>query len=219
MHAALLDFLRDLAAHNERPWFQANRERYERDVREPMFRFMADLESRLHRISRHLVVDPRPVGGSMMRIHRDTRFSKDKSPYKLNVGLHFGLSAPDRDIHTPGYYLHLQPGQCFAGGGMWHPDPASLGRIRDAIVEDPKGWQTVRKTGMALSGDALKRAPAGCDPAHPWIDDLKRKDFIGVTNFTDSQVCNSHFLDDFVGACREMAPLLRFLARAQGLSW
>ena len=122
---ALFDFLAELAENNNRDWFQANRERYENDVREPMIEFIADFAERLETISQHMVADPRRSGGSMFRIYRDTRFSRDKSPYKTNVGAHFRHEV-GREVHGPGFYLHLQPGHVFAAAGIWRPDSSTI---------------------------------------------------------------------------------------------
>ncbi len=111
---ALFAFLRELKANNSRPWFQANKERYEREVREPMLCFIADFGVEARKISPYIVADPRKAGGSMFRIHRDTRFSKDKSPYKTTVGAQF-RHEQGKDVHAPGFYLHLAPGEAFAG--------------------------------------------------------------------------------------------------------
>src|SRR5438045_6944819 len=116
----LFSFLRDLAENNDRGWFAANKERYERDVRGPALRFVSDFGPRLAKFAPSLAADPRPVGGSMFRIHRDTRFSRDKSPYKDHVGLHFFHQAAKKAPSVPGFYLHLMPGQSFAAAGIWH---------------------------------------------------------------------------------------------------
>ncbi len=133
-------FLGELRANNNRDWFLANRARYESVVRDPFLQFIADLAPRLERISPHLVADPRPSGGSFIRIFRDTRFSKDKSPYKWHAAAHF-RHVKGKDIHAPGFYLHLEPRQVFAANGLWHPDPPTLARIREAIVASPARWR------------------------------------------------------------------------------
>src|SRR5258708_18376241 len=136
---ALFDFLRELRANNDREWFQRNKERYESDVRAPALQFVTDVGPRLRTISKHVVADPRPVGGSMFRINRDIRFSTDKSPYKTAVGMSFGHDH-GRDGPAPGYYLHLEPGESFAGGGVHMPDTATLNLVRAASVADTRGW-------------------------------------------------------------------------------
>jgi uncharacterized protein (TIGR02453 family) len=210
----LFRFLSELKANNDRAWFTANKERYENDVRGPALDFVADFAGPLEKISAHFVADPRPSGGSLFRIHRDTRFSKDKSPYKPYVGIRFSHEQA-KDAHAPGFYLHLQPRGVFAAAGIWHPDTQTLARIREAIAADPAAWRraTARKS-WTLTGDSLKRAPAGFDPEHPLIEDLKRKDFVGFVELTQKDVCAPGFVERFAGICRELSPLVRFLCAA-----
>ncbi len=208
----LFRFLRDLKASNTREWFAQNKERYEDAVRGPALDFVADVAQHLERVSPHFVADPRPSGGSLFRIHRDTRFAKDKSPYKTYVGIQFRHEL-GRDAHAPGFYLHLEPNAVFVGAGIWHPDQATLARIREAVADDPKAWRAGKRFGerFKLAGESLKRAPAGFDPAHPLIEDLKRKDFIGVASLTEKDVCAVGFVEDFAATCRDASPLVRFL--------
>src|SRR5919202_3583155 len=116
----LFEFLADLQANNDREWFSANRRRYEEHLLEPALDFVEAFAPRLEELSPHFRADARASGGSLFRIHRDTRFSKDKSPYKTNVGIHFRHERA-KDAHAPGYYLHIGPEDVFAGGGIWHP--------------------------------------------------------------------------------------------------
>lgn len=215
----LFQFLRELKAYNDRRWFEANRERYEADVKEPMLRFVSDLGQSLHAISPHLKVDPRPVGGSMFRIYRDIRFSKDKSPYKTNIGAHFPHTKAGRDESAPGFYIHLEPANSVGGGGLWHPDSRTLRKVRDRIAGSSKEWKAVRAAGIAVEGEALKRVPPGYDPEHPFAEDLKLKDLYAMTRFSDKEVAASDFMNRFVEVCRSVAPLMRFLTQAIGLPW
>jgi uncharacterized protein (TIGR02453 family) len=216
---ALFAFLRDLKAHNTRDWFQANRDRYVAAVETPMLRFITDLGPRMTAISPALVVDPKRTGGSMFRIHRDTRFAADKSPYKTHVAAMFAHRERRKAPSVPGFYLHLEPGDCMGGGGIYHPDSPSLTRIRLAIAGNARGWAAVRKTGIEVEGDSLSRAPAGFDPAHPFIDDLRRKDLYALTTYAQREVCGSDFLDRYIDTCRQVAPLVAFLTRALGWRW
>lgn len=214
-------FLKELAAHNERSWFQENKERYERDVRGPALSFVADFAPRLKKISPHFRADPRPVGGSLFRIYRDTRFSKDKSPYKTHTGLQFRHDQ-GKDAHCPGFYLHVEPGNCFVGVGIWHPDGPTTRAIREAIVEDPTGWKRASRgrrflDSFTLSGDRLKRPPRGFDPEHPLVDDLMWKDFIAVSRLTRKTVTGADFMDVFAELCRAGAPFVRYLCKAVGV--
>jgi uncharacterized protein (TIGR02453 family) len=214
----LFAFLADLRANNNRDWFAANKDRYESALLEPALNFVADFAPYLEKISPHIRADPRPSGGSLFRIYRDTRFSKDKTPYKTNVGVHFRHERA-KDAHAPGFYLHLAPGEVFAGGGIWHPDTATALRIREAIVADPDGWRRATRTGAfaktyELGGDSLKRPPAGFDADHPFVDDLKRKDFFGWTRLTEEQATAPGFVAEYARLCRGVSPLMRFLCKA-----
>ena len=214
------EFLAELRDNNSREWFQDNKERYQTTVREPLLRFSSDFSGPLRQISPYFVADPRPTGGSMFRIYRDVRFSKNKSPYKTHAAAQFRHRA-GRDAHAPGFYLHLEPGSVFAGAGLWHPERATLDRIRTAIVEAPGTWSDVLgerrfATHHELGGESLKRAPRGYDPDHPLIEDLKRKDFICIERFSQTKACRAGFLDEFVASCQAAAPFVRFLTEAVG---
>ena len=217
----LFQFLKDLRANNEREWFQDQKPRYEEHVKEPMLDFIADFSAPLRKISPHFIADPRGNGGSMLRIYRDTRFSKDKTPYKTNAAAQFRHEA-GKDIHAPGFYLHLEPGQVFVGAGLWRPDPKTAAKIREAIVEDPAGWKKAVHTkkfreAAELHGDSLKRPPRGVDPEHPLLEDLKRKDFMALVSFTQKQACSAGFADDVAGALRTLKPMTKFLTQAVDL--
>jgi uncharacterized protein (TIGR02453 family) len=214
----LFEFLEELAQNNRREWFEENRARYERDVREPMLTFIADFGMHLKQISSKFVADPRPQGGSMFRIYRDVRFSPDKRPYKVHASARFP-HVMARDVHTPGYYLHLEPGNVFCGAGIWHPEPVTLNRIRDSIVKNPRLWRRyIEDPAMCerweLRGDTLSRPPRGYDPAHPLIDDLKRKDFIAIANLKDADALATSFIGRFAEICGTATPLMKFLTKA-----
>jgi uncharacterized protein (TIGR02453 family) len=215
---AFFRFLRELADNNRRTWFQENRSRYERHVREPALKFVGDFAPYLMRISPHFRADPRPVGGSLFRIHRDTRFSRDKRPYKTAVGIQFRHER-GKDAHAPGFYLHLEPGNVFMGVGIWHPDPNTLGAIRQHIVENSRQWSRIARgkqfaARFDLAGDSLKRPPRGFDADHPLIEDLKRKDFIAIAKLKQSTVVQPGLIDRFAAACRAGAPFVRYLCAA-----
>lgn len=213
-----LDFLQDLEVNNERPWFEANRQRYEDHVKAPMLRFITDLQAPMRSVSRHVVVEPRVQGGSMFRIHRDQRFAKDAPPYKTNTGAQF-RHEQGRDVHAPGFYFHLEPGNCGMAAGTWTPPTPVLTQVREAIVDSPGAWTRVRNQvlvdGWELAGDdVLKRAPKGFAPDHPHIDDLRRKSFAVWHHLDEDEVTSDAFLDHFVERCRHTLPLMRFLCRA-----
>jgi len=219
---ALFEFLRELKRNNNREWFQENKSRYELVAREPALAFISDIAPALAKINTHLVADPRPVGGSLFRITRDIRFSQDKTPYKTALAMSFGYGR-ERHGPLPGFYVQLEPGESFAGGGIHMPDTAILTKIRDAIVADSTGWK--RATGgdfapaVVSMGMKLKRPPQGYDPEHPLVEDLKRKSYTWHAMYTEKQACAPDFLDRYVAACKQAAPFMRFLARAVGAPW
>ncbi len=214
----LFKFLNDLAHNNDRDWFKANQDRFESQVREPALKFIEDFEAGLHRISPHFVASAKKVGGSLFRIHRDVRFSKDKSPYKTWTGIHFRHEMA-KDAHAPGFYLHLQPREVFAAAGIWHPDTAAANAIREVIAHDAAGWKkavggTAFRKRYTLAGESLKRPPRGFPKDHPLIDDLRRKDFMGVMALTQKDVTAPGFGRELAGIYRAGAPLVRFLCGA-----
>ena len=216
-------FLRALAENNNRDWFQANKERYEEVVREPALQFIRDFAPHLQQISPFFQADDRKSGGSMFRIFRDIRFSKDKSPYKTHTGIQF-RHVEGKDAHAPGFYLHLEPRRIFAGVGSWHPAGEALAMIRNRIVKDPNGWKkAITNKAFArnfeLTGESLKRPPRGYDPDHPLVTDLMRKDFIAVTQLTQKAVTSPEFLEEYARSCRAGAPLMEFLCRAVGAEY
>ena len=220
---ALFNFLSQLEANNEKVWFDANRSRYEADVRGPGRAFVEAMGPRLATISRHLVADPRAVGGSMFRINRDTRFSHDKTPYKTNTGFHFRVGA-GKDAHAPGLYLHLEPEGCFAGVGLWRPEPTVAAGIRQYMADHEPAWRKAVTapeflTTWTLDGDRLVRPPKGFVADHPLIEDLKRKDFIAMTPLTDREVTAHGFADAITERWRSGALFMAFLCKAVGCKW
>ena len=171
-------------------------------------------------MSARFTADPRPVGGSLFRIHRDTRFSKDKSPYKTHLGLHF-RHEDKKGAHAPGFYLHVDPAGSFFGLGIWHPDGKTLAKIRDAIVADPAGWKKATRAkrftdALQLDGERLKRPPRGYDPDHELIEDLKYKDYCAMVKLPKKQVLGKSILTETARLARAGAPMAEFLCKAVG---
>lgn len=221
--AAGLRFLRDLARNNNREWFNAHKARYEEKTRDPFLRLIADLAEPLAKISPHFRADPRPSGGSMFRIYRDTRFANDKSPYKTWLGARL-FHDRARQVHAPLFYLHIQPGHCFAGGGLWHPEGPSLKRIRDFLVDNPASWKKATRSKafrehLGLGGESLTRPPAGYDPGHELIEDLKRKDFVASVEFSDADALSPRLRPIVVDAFRRVAPMVDYLCAALDLEF
>jgi len=212
------EFFEALEKNNDREWFTANKSRYHETVVNPISEFIVAIGPRLRKISRHYVADPRPHGGSMFRIYRDTRFSKDKTPYKTHAGVQFRHSA-GKDVHGPGFYLHLARDEVFFGGGIWHPPGPVLGRIRDSIADNVRAWARIanaKKTRGCggIRGDQLKRPPRGFDAEHIHIEDLKRKSFFIMSTGSPEVILNDDFVDQVVSGFRCAAPLNRFVCDA-----
>jgi uncharacterized protein (TIGR02453 family) len=216
-----LDFLQDLDLNNERVWFKAHQDDYERLVREPLLRFIRDVEEPVHkRISRRLVCDDRKVGGSLFRIHRDTRFAKDKTPYKTNSGIALHHEG-GREHPAPVLYLNIEPGNCFIGVGCYRPPSDALRALREAMVAKPATWVKARDAvtaqGWDQHGDQLTRAPRGFDPDHPLIDDLRRTSHAFVRRLSEREVTARTFPETFVSRCEQTLPVLRWQAKALGV--
>jgi uncharacterized protein (TIGR02453 family) len=216
--AELFAFLRELAAHNEREWFNANKTRYEEHVKEPALAFVEDIGYRLPAVAPHLVADKK----SLFRIYRDTRFARDKSPYKTHAGIYF-RHARAADADTAGMYLHLEPRHVFMGAGIWHPAAPALKRIRTAIVARPEAWRRA-VAGVAPDwelgqGEALKRAPVGFPADHPLVDDLKRKSFAIVSRMSQKDATSRGFLDEFERRARAARPFMTWVSEALGVPY
>lgn len=212
-------FLQALSENNNRDWFNEHKDRYYTAVVDPVCDFVEAMRPRLQAISPRYVADSRPYGGSMFRIYRDTRYSKDKRPYKENVGCQFRHEA-GRDAHAPGFYVHIANDGIFFGGGVWLPPNAVLGRIRDAIVENPEQWKKITHNRAfvqrfgGVQGDGLKRPPRGYDAAHPHIEDLKRKTFFAMQSGTRELATSPDFINEVTRAFKAAGPLLAFLSGA-----
>jgi uncharacterized protein (TIGR02453 family) len=216
-------FLRQLKRNNDREWFHAHKEQYEKHLREPFLALIADLQRPIADISPHYRADPRKQGGSLFRIHRDVRFSNNKLPYKTWGGARF-FHERRREVHSPSFYLHIEPGHCFAGGGIWHPESSTLRRIRNFIVDNPEAWK--QATGSAafrrdfsFRGERLKRPPRGFDPEHELIEDLKFKSFATGAPLEDELVCSPQLLPVVVRSFQRIAPLVDYLCAAVDLAF
>ena len=219
----LLRFLAELKTHNNRAWFEKNRARYERVYKQAFASFVSDFAPRLAKISPYLVADPRPSGGSVMRIFRDTRFSPDKSPYRSYTVVHFGHKDAGEG-RAPGLFLYVAPDEISAGGGVWHPEPPVAAKIRTAIAKDAAGWlrATARpafRKKFDLTGESLKRPPPGVAKDHPLLNELMRKDFVASTTIPPSEFVAPSFAETYWRVCTDVSPMLRFLCTAIGLKY
>ena len=219
----LLKFLNELTNNNNREWFLANKARYEEFLLEPALHFIEAMEAPIKKISPHFDVIAKKSGGSLMRIYRDIRFSKDKRPYKTNLGIHFSHNV-GKNIHAPGFYFHVDVDQVFLAVGIWHPDSKTLGKIRTSIDENSAQWKKSRDnktfcSQFELSGESLKRPPKGYDSDHALIDDLKRKDHVAVCRLPHTDITKKTVVKDVAGIFRKSKAYLSFLCHAVGLEF
>ena len=211
-------FLNELKANNNRDWFNENKARYEEDVLDVALQFIQSMQDPLAEIAPHFTAIPKRMGGSLMRVYRDTRFSKNKTPYKTNIGIQFRHEQA-RDVHAPGYYVHIDPEQVFLGAGMWRPASEALRGIRERIAEKPAEWVRTRddkgfKRHFRLGGERLSRPPRGFDKEHPEIEDLKRKDFIAVKEMTLDDATHPRFQQKVETAFKSASDYMEFLCKA-----
>ena len=213
----ILKFLRDLARHNDREWFEKNRSRY--------LEAKQEFESVVETVLKEIVkFDPKLEGLDAkklpFRIYRDVRFSKDKRPYKIHMGA--GFSPNGKLVQEPGYYLHLQPGnKSFVAGGIYEPDAANLSKIRQEIDYNADGLKQIlnaRPFRKLFDGfddyDRLKTAPKGYPKDHPHIEWLKHKSFIVSVALTDKQVADRSFVRIVSNACRNIKSLNDYIREA-----
>jgi len=215
-------FFEDLKNNNERDWFNANKSRYEKHVAGTCLDFIEAIGPPLAKVAPHFRAIPKKMGGSMFRIYRDTRFSKDKTPYKTNAGLHFRHEL-GKDAHAPGFYLHLDSDRIFAGAGLWKPPGPAIAQIRDAIDKKPKEWMKAKtnkgfvgRFGALSDGNPLTRPPKGYDADHPMIDDLKKRSFFMVTDQTRKAAGRPDFVDQVAEVFKDASPVVGFLTKAVG---
>jgi uncharacterized protein (TIGR02453 family) len=216
-------FLRALARNNDRAWFQAHKADFLAHVRDPALKLIGDLQPALREVTEHFRADPKPVGGSLFRIQRDTRFANDKTPYKTHAGIRF-FHARGREIEAPSFYLHVQPGHCFIGAGLWHPEAATLRKLRQFIHDNPAAWTAATRSAAfkrkyELGGDSLVRVPQGYAADHPLIDDLKRKSFVAMAPIDDAVVLGPRLRQGVGEHFKALAPLVDYLCAGLDLEF
>ncbi len=212
----ILKFLKAISKNNNREWFEKNKPKYIA-VKLEFEDFLEQLHKELLKFDESLGgINPRKLA---FRIYRDVRFSKDKRPYKVNMGA--GMSEHGKMEQEPGYYIHIEPGKSFVAGGMYMPDNEKLAKIRQEIDYNTKGFQKIlddkkfKKLFPALGDfDKLKTAPKGYPKDHPNIDLLKYKSYIVSHSFTDAEVANKNFVKKVAEACRSAKSLNDFLKEA-----
>ncbi len=211
-------FFHGLSANNNREWFQEHKHLYEEGVVAPLLAFIEAMGPKLAAISPQFLAIPRKTGGSMFRIYRDTRFSKNKTPYKTHAAAQFRHQL-GKDVHAPGFYVHADPTDVFCGLGIWHPESGALAKIRKRIDGHGKEWLQARDhppftEKFYLAGDSLKRAPKGYPADHPLLDDLKRKDFMALRKYPSEMLRSPDLVDVLGEDFKAGTPLLQFLCRA-----
>ncbi len=212
-------FLEDLHENNNRDWFAENKQSYEEHFLAPALEFIAAMAKPLEKAAPLLVASPKKSGGSLMRIYRDTRFSKEKVPYKTNIGIQFRHEC-GKDIHAPGVYVHISPEEFFVGAGMWRPDAAALKQIRAHIDHNRAQWTKMLKakafSQYELYDDRLKTAPRGIDKSHPMLDFLRLKSFIVMKPLGRRDVESPDLVKNTIAFIRQTKPLMATLCEAVG---
>ncbi|TWI03755.1 uncharacterized protein (TIGR02453 family) [Luteimonas cucumeris] len=217
-------FLRGLARHNNREWFHAHKADYEAHVRGPFLRLLAELQPALKEVSTHFIADPRPSGGSLFRIHRDTRFASDKAPYKSWQGARL-FHERRKQVAAPSFYVHLEPGECFVGAGLWHPEPDTQRRIRQFIFDNPGSWKAAAHAPAFArrydleSDEMLVRAPRGFPPEFEFIEDLKHRNFVALRTLEDSVMLGPRLRQTLEKDLAALGPFVDYLCAALDLEF
>ena len=218
-----INFLRELKNNNNRDWFNENKSRYEEDVLDVALKFIQSMHDPLQAFAPHFTAIPKRMGGSLMRVYRDTRFSKNKLPYKTNIGIQFRHEQA-KNVHSPGYYVHIDPDDVFLGAGMWMPESEPLLGIRQRIADKPQEWQRVKgdkafARHFKLGGTSLTRPPRGFDKEHAMIEDIKRKSFIAIKNMSHDDALSPQFQRKVETAFKAATPYMQFLCKAVGVQF
>jgi uncharacterized protein (TIGR02453 family) len=207
IEASTLKFLKELGNNNNREWFQSHKGQYEQTLQN----IKTSAEEVKQLLSKKDLIEEAKV----FRIYRDVRFAKDKAPYKTNMGVHFTRATQQR---RGGYYLHIEPGNSFAGGGFWAPSPEDLKRIRDEFAFDDKPIRKITaakafvKYFGSLQGEELKTAPSGYDKNHPAIDLIRKKQYVVMRKFTDKEVADKNFIKEVVLTFEAMRPYFDYMS-------
>lgn len=216
-------FLEELSRNNNREWFNEHKPRYENDVLDVALTFIQSMQEPLEGFAPHFTAIPKRMGGSLMRVYRDTRFSNNKTPYKTNIGIQFRHEQA-RDVHSPGFYVHIDPENVFLGAGMWRPAPEALAGIRQRITDKRGEWVRVStgkrfRSHFELGGEMLTRPPRGFAKDHPMIEDIKRKDFIAVKNMTRDDALHPKFQQKVETSFKAATDYMTFLCKAVGVPY
>jgi uncharacterized protein (TIGR02453 family) len=212
-------FLKELKENNAKEWFEERRDIYEQSLRNPSKSLIEDMDQVF--LQEALPFEA-SLKKSLFRIHRDTRFSKDKSPYKTNIGITFpvireGMSK-EAKTEIPGIYLHIEPNACFVAGGLYMPDANQLKSLRARIEED---WEILNELNQnpeflkefpeGLHGNKLKTMPRGFDPEHPGKEYLRMKQFIVMSFIPDAITQSEKLIQLLTKKAKSMAPIMMYL--------
>jgi len=217
------DFLRNLSNNNNRIWFNEHKALYEECIRSPALLLIETMQPHIQALSPNFTAVAKKTGGSLMRVYRDIRFAKDKTPYKTNIGIQFKhLTA--KNVHAPAFYLHISNDECFLAAGIWRPSGVALSGIREMISNNPSSWSKI--TGdktfqryFSLSGESLKTYPRGYSKEHPMINDLKRKDFIAIHPLSKEQILSESLIEIIDQAYRVSDDFMDYLCSALELNY
>ncbi|MDG0814859.1 DUF2461 domain-containing protein [Bdellovibrio svalbardensis] len=213
-------FLRSLKRNNRRNWFQPRKETYDELLRLPMMALICEIGEEARKFAPEIRFDPKHA---VLRVYRDTRFSKDKTPYKTNIAASLPFGTYGKNMDSPGLYLHIEPGEIFVGGGLYMPNSQQLRKIREAIVQHSDSFLEIiedrnfKKHFGDISGERLKTNPRGISPDHEMIDYLRLKQFFVSKTFDDSIALKKDFPKKVAKEFELMMPLLRWLNKSQSL--
>ena len=218
LHKATIDFLKKLKKNNNRDWFGANKNLFE-DAKYDFEVFIFELIQKIAEYDESVSgLEPKDC---MFRIYKDVRFSKDKTPYKTNLGA--SIHKGGRKVPTAGYYVHISPGECFLASGLWMPMPDKLLAVRNKIADNPKKFKAIvenkefKKYYKKLwEGDSLKTAPKGFEKDHPMVHYLKMKSFIGDHIVGPEKALTKNYTDYAAKVFKSIKPLNDFLNDAIG---
>jgi len=212
-----IGFLKRLKRNNNRPWFEKHKQEYESSIKLPMQSLIASLHPHFQRFAPEFDINPKR---SLFRIYRDVRFSKDKTPYKTHAAAHFVLRGKTKGVEGSGYYLHIEPGEVFIGGGIYMPDNDQLKKIRSAIADHSGQFLSIvrlpkfKKIFGKLEGEKLQRVPKGYEPDHPMAEWLKHKQFFVWIEWPESKCLKDKFVAEVAEVYKAATPLVRFLNEA-----
>ena len=221
---ASFKFLRGLARHNDKTWFNDHKAQYEDHVRQPFLRLLTDLQPDLAAVSLHFRSEPKTVGGSLFRIYRDARFSNDKSPYKSWQGARL-FHERHKQVPAPSFYLHLQPGECFVGAGLWHPEPDTQRRVRQFILDNPGSWKKAahdapfRRRFEFEESEKLVRPPRGFPADFEFIEDLKHRNFVFWRSLDDATMSGPKLRQTVAADLKALGPFVDYLCAALDLEF